>query len=114
MKYLLPVVFLPLFCQAQGVSAPWDIAPAIGTLAMQAERLKPLLDQLTPEQWEAKGAPAAYGAQLKSAQDELSYVLRAADAFGKQPEKLTLGLETYFRLQALEAQINSLVEGVRR
>ena len=114
MKYLLPVVFLPLLSQAQGVSAPWDISPSIRALAMQAERLKPLLDQLTPQQWEARGAPAAYSAQLKSAQDELGYMVNAANAFGKQPEKLSLGLETYFRLQALEGQINSLVEGVRR
>jgi hypothetical protein len=44
----------------------------------------------------------------------VGYVLRAADALGKQPEKLSLAFETYFRMQAVEAQINSLVEGVRR
>ena len=32
----------------------------------------------------------------------------------KQPEKLTLALETLFRLQAVESQVSSLVDGVRR
>ncbi len=114
MKYLLPLVFLPLTLRAQGVSAPWDISQTVGALAAQAERLKPVLDQLTPEQWQSKGAPATYVAQWHAAQDEVGYVLRAADALGKQPDKLSLAFETYFRMQAVEAQINSLVEGVRR
>jgi hypothetical protein len=114
MKYLLPLVFLSLTARAQGVSAPWDISQTVGALAAQAERLKPVLDQLTPEQWQSKGAPATYVAQWHAAQDEVGYVLRAADALGKQPEKLSLAFETYFRMQAVEAQINSLVEGVRR
>jgi hypothetical protein len=114
MKYLLPLVFLSLTVRAQGVSAPWDISQTVGALAAQAERLKPVLDQLTPEQWQSKGAPATYVAQWHAAQDEVGYVLRAADALGKQPDKLSLAFETYFRMQAVEAQINSLVEGVRR
>jgi hypothetical protein len=114
MKYLLPLVFLSLTLRAQGVSAPWDISQTVGALAAQAERLKPVLEQLTPEQWQSKGAPATYVAQWHAAQDEVGYVLRAADALGKQPDKLSLAFETYFRMQAVEAQINSLVEGVRR
>jgi hypothetical protein len=118
MKYLLPLVFLSLTIhepvRAQGVSAPWDISQTVTALAAQAERLKPVLEQLTPEQWQSKGAPATYVTQWRAAQDEVGYVLRAADALSKQPEKLSLAFETYFRMQAVEAQINSLVEGVRR
>lgn len=114
MKYLLPLVLLSLTVRGQGVSAPWDISQTVTALAAQAERLKPVLEQLTPEQWQSKGAPATYVTQWRAAQDEVGYVLRAADALGKQPDKLSLAFETYFRLQAVEAQINSLVEGVRR
>jgi len=114
MKYLLPLVLLSLTVRGQGVSAPWDISQTVTALAAQAERLKPVLEQLTPEQWQSKGAPATYVTQWRTAQDEVGYVLRAADALGKQPDKLSLAFETYFRLQAVEAQINSLVEGVRR
>jgi len=114
MKYLLPLVLLSLTVRGQGVSAPWDISQTVAALAAQAERLKPVLEQLTPEQWQSKGAPATYVTQWRAAQDEVGYVLRAADALGKQPDKLSLAFETYFRMQAVEAQINSLVEGVRR
>jgi hypothetical protein len=41
-------------------------------------------------------------------------LLAAAQTLRKQPEKLTLALETLFRLQAVESQVNSLVEAVRR
>jgi hypothetical protein len=114
MKYLLPLFFVSLTVRAQGVSAPWDISQTVGELAAQAERLKPVLEQLTPEEWQAKGAPATYITQWRAAQDEVGYVVRAANALGKQPEKLSLAFETYFRMQAVESQINSLVEGVRR
>lgn len=114
MKYLLPLIFVSLTVRGQGVSAPWDISQTVTALAAQAERLKPVLEQLTPEQWQSKGAPATYVTQWRAAQDEVGYVLRAADALRKQPDKLSLAFETYFRMQAVEAQINSLVEGVRR
>ncbi len=118
MKYLLPCLILPLAVAlpacAQGVSAPWDISQTLTSLAEQSKRLLPILEQLTPEKWEAKGAPAAYTAQWRSARNEVAYLLGASEAMKKQPEKLTLGLETLFRLQAVEAQVNSLIDGVRR
>ena len=118
MKYLLPFLILPLAlalpARAQGVSAPWDISQTLTSLAEQSQRLVPILEQLTPEKWQAKGAPAAYTAQWRSARSEVGYLLGAAESMKKQPEKLTLGLETLFRLQSVEAQVNSLTEGVRR
>src|SRR5579871_5669215 len=85
----------------------------IASLSSQASRLKPILDQLTPKEWVAKGAPDAYLAQWKGAQDELVYLTDSAKALEKQPERLPLALDTYFRLQSLELKLNSLVEGVR-
>jgi hypothetical protein len=116
MKYLLPflILLLALPAGAQGVSAPWDISQTLTSLAEQSQRLLPILEQLTPEKWEARGAPAAYTAQWRNARSEVGYLLGAAEAMKKQPEKLTLGLETLFRLQAVEAQVNSLIDGVRR
>jgi hypothetical protein len=118
MKYPLLFLILPLAlalpAHAQGVSAPWDISQTLTSLAEQSQRLLPLLEQLTPEKWEAKGAPAAYTAQWRNARSEVGYLLTTAEATKKQPEKLTLALETLFRLQAVEAQVTSLTEGVRR
>jgi len=100
--------------QAQGVSAPWDISKTVTALSEQAGRLMPVLEQLTPEQWEAKGAPATYTAQWRDVRNEVGYLMNVAKSLRNQPEKLTLALETYFRMQAVETQINSLVEGVRK
>jgi hypothetical protein len=111
---LMICVAMPALTQAQGNAEPWDVSRAAKDLSAQAERLKPLLDQLTPEQWQAKGAPAAYITQRRGAQDELGYMMRAAANLSRQPEMLTVALETYFRLQAVESQVTSLVEGVRR
>jgi hypothetical protein len=97
-----------------GVTAPWDVSRTILALAEQTSRLKPLLDQVTPREWLNKGAPEAYVGQWQSAQRELADVQRAAQSLQKQPERLTLALDTYFRVQSLETRLNSLVEGIRR
>ncbi len=114
---LLVMVFLPTLSFAQtaapGVATPWDTAPMVAALSAQATRLKPILDQLTPKEWVAKGAPEAYIAQWKGAEDELGFLTDSAQALEKQPERLPLALDTYFRLQSLDIRLNSLVEGVR-
>ena len=115
MKLFLPVLLitLPALAQTTGVATPWDTTPMIASLSAQAARLKPILDQLTPIEWVQKGAPDAYIAQWKGAEAELGFLGDSAKALEKQPERLTLALDTYFRLQSLELRLNSLVEGVR-
>ena len=123
MKYFpsltsLPLLALPLLAQPQppaqpSVDAQWDISQTLAALSSQAKRLKPILDQLTPEQWVAKGAPDAYVAQWRGAQNELGYLTDSAKALEAQPERLPLALDTLFRVLALERRLNSLVDGVR-
>jgi hypothetical protein len=117
MKLLLPL-FLISFSLAgqtpQGVAAPWDIAQSVSALSAQAARLQPILRQLTPRDWVAKGASETYVAQWESAQQELGYLADSASALQKQPEKLSAALDTYFRLQSVEWRLQSLMEGVRK
>ena len=115
MKLLLftSFTFAALAQTPAGVATPWDTTPMIAALSAQAARLKPILDQLTPREWVQKGAPDAYIAQWKGAEDELIFLADSAKALEKQPERLPLALDTYFRLQSLELRLNSLVEGVR-
>jgi hypothetical protein len=115
MKYLIALACLASALPAQntGVQAGWDVSQMLDSLSAQAKRLKPILDQLTPQQWVAKGAPDAYVAQWKGAQNELGYLVDSAKALEQAPERLTLALDTYFRMQSLENRLNSLVEGVR-
>jgi hypothetical protein len=116
MKFLLPLVIFTSCLRAQspaGVSAGWDISKTVAALSLQATRLKPILDQLRPQEWVAKGAPQTYVSQWKGAEDELGYLVNSAKSLEKQPERLTLALDTYFRLQSIESRLNSLVDGVR-
>jgi hypothetical protein len=118
MKNLLPLLLLPLFARGQApapsVTPEWDISQTIGALSAQAARLKPILDQLTPQEWVQKGAPQAYVAQWQGAEKELGYLTASAQAFENDPEQLSRGLDVYFRWQSLREGLNSLVEGVRR
>lgn len=77
-------------------------------------QLKPVLAQLTPQDWVDKGAPAAYVAQWRGAQQELDYLDQTARALEKQPEKLSAALDVYFRLQGVEWRLESLSEGARK
>jgi hypothetical protein len=118
MKFIVPLLFAALIAPAQtatpqGVTAEWDISQMLDALASQAKRLKPILDQLNPQEWVAKGAPDAYVSQWRYAQTELVYLTDSAKALGKQPERLTLTLDTLFRMQSLEMRLTSLVDGVR-
>ena len=115
MKSLLPILFAALAVRAQApsVSAEWDISKTLAALSSQAARLRPILDQLTPLDWVARGAPEAYVSQWRGSRQELEYLVESAGALEKQPERLTVALDTYFRTQTLETRLSSLVDGVR-
>jgi hypothetical protein len=97
-----------------GVSSEWDVRKLVDSLNLQAQHLRPVIDQVKPDTWVANGAPETYLAQWNSAQEELKYFLASADALSRQPERLTLALDTYFRMQALESTLGSLIAGVRK
>jgi hypothetical protein len=121
MKFaLLPFVLLTAsiaFGQSappSGVSSEWDIRKLLDSLDVEAQHLKPIIDQVKPESWDAKGASSTYIAQWKAAQAELRYLLSSSEVLSRQPEKLTSALDTYFRMQAMESTVSSVVEGVRK
>jgi len=118
MKSLLlffPLVPITMWGQAApSVPASWDVSKSVGELAAQVAQLKPVLAQLTPQDWVDRGAPAAYIAQWQGAQQELGYLDQTARALERQPEKLTAALDVYFRLQAVEWRLESLSEGARK
>ena|SRR5271166_5922237 len=98
----------------QGVASEWDARKMIEALGAQAQHLKPIIDQVQPGEWQSKGASGTYVAQWNSAQTQLKYLIASADAFSRQPERLPLGLDAYFRMQAMDTALGSLVEGVRK
>jgi hypothetical protein len=99
---------------AAGVTSEWDVRTLLDSLDRQAEHLKPIIDQVKPDTWVNKGAPAAYVAQWRSAETELRYLLTSSQSLSREPEKLTLALDTYLRMQAMESTLGSLIEGIRK
>jgi hypothetical protein len=97
-----------------GVASEWDARKLIDALGLQAQHLKPLIDQVQPAAWVSKGASETYVAQWNTAQAQLKYLISSSDAFSRQPERLPLGLDTYFRMQAVDSTLASLTEGVRK
>jgi hypothetical protein len=100
--------------QSAGVPPEWEVRKDLASIAEQTGRLRPLLDAVKPEQWAEKGAPDAYVAQWRSVMAESDYLVRTTKELAAEPERLTLALETYLRLQSLDALLGSLNEGIRK
>jgi hypothetical protein len=111
---MLVALGLPLLAQQAGVIPEWEARRDIPSLPEKIRKLLPVLEQLQPEEWVAKGAPDAYVQQWKAAQSEVGYLQQTADSLAKNPERLTLALEAYFRLQAIDTRLANLVDAIRK
>jgi len=103
-----------LLAQSSGVSAEWDVRTMLDGLTLQTQHLKSVIGQVTTDGMAANGAPQTYISQGNTAQAELKYLLGSIDALAKQPERLPLALEAYFRMQAMESTLGSVFEGIRK
>ncbi len=107
--FLLAAV--PVLAQAPpGVTPAWELKKQLDALVVQTRRLTPLINEVKAQDWEA----ASYREQHKAAKDQVEYLARSAAALASDPEKMTLALDTFLRLEALEKLFDSLSEGVRR
>ena len=109
-----PAASRPPAAEEPGLASEWDARKLIDALSTQEQHLKPIIDQVQPSAWLSKGASATYVAQWKTAQAELKYLISSSEAFSRQPERLPLGLDTYFRMQSVDSTLASLTEGVRK
>jgi hypothetical protein len=108
------VTALPLGAQDPGLTPAWDIRKTLAALAEQTQRLQPVLEELKPREWIAKGAPAAYVDQWNQAKAETGYLVQNTQELSSNPEAMTATLNLFLRMQNLESTLNSLNEGVRR
>ncbi len=126
-SHILLVVSVAFSCAAQnpvtppltqpgtGLEAPWDVRTIIAAILKDNEQLKPVIAQLNPQQWyEKKGAPTTYIPQWTTAQRQVNDVVIASRLFSQNTENLSLALDTYFRLEALETSARSLAEGAHQ
>jgi len=97
-----------------GLESEWDARKLIDALTSQAKHLKPIIDQVQPAGWMSKGASETYIAQWNTTQTQLKYLIASSEAFARQPDRLAIGLDAYFRMQTVESTLGSLTEGVRK
>ena len=109
---LLPAALLR--GQASGVSTEWDARKMLEALTLQTQHFQSVIARVKTDSWVANGAPQTYVAQWTTAQNEMNYLLGSIDALSKQPERLPLALDAYFRMQAMESTFGSVIEGIRK
>jgi len=101
-------------CQTSGAQPEWEVRTQVGALIKGIARLRPALEQVRPQEWTSKGAPEAYIAQCNTIRTELEYLDRSARILMAEPDRLTAALDTFFRVDRLQALLSSLEEGIRR
>jgi hypothetical protein len=103
-----------LFAQSGGLPPEWEVQKQMSSLAEHVQRVKPFLDKVSPQEWEKRGAPAAYAAQLKSTRAEIDYLAGSTKELAAHPYKLTVALETFLRMQSVDALLRSVASGIRK
>jgi hypothetical protein len=98
----------------QGLQAPWDIRQMLTEVNAQNQKLKPLLDQMHPQQWLDNGAPPTYASQYIDTRSRLEDVVRSVANLGQHTDSLSAALDSYFRMEALEVVSRSLLECIRK
>jgi hypothetical protein len=95
-----------------GLEQPGDVRTILAGIMRDNEAMKPLLDGMHPQAWyDQKGASSTYIRQLQVAQTQLRDVLYSAGLLSQKTEDLSLALDTYFRIEALEVTARSLDGG---
>jgi hypothetical protein len=98
--------------QQVGMQNAWDIHKTLSALALLADRLAPVLDQIHPESW--NGAPEGYVAQATTCRNELRAMAAESRKLDQNPEKLTDALQVLFRIRAAETVLTSFGDGLRK
>lgn len=97
-----------------GVQTPWSVRAIIDGLIKDNEQFEPVLAGIRPQEWAAKGASPVYTQQLQQAQQQTRDVVAIAKMLTQKTDQLSLALDEYFRLEALDTTARSLEEGIRR
>jgi hypothetical protein len=100
--------------QPAGLETDWEIGAALQEIGAHATRLLPALNQIDARSWVDQGASETYAEQLQSAKDQTQSLADGAKALAKNPERLPVALELYFRMQGIDAMLASVEEGMRK
>ncbi len=96
-----------------GVPPEWEIRADLKLLAAHLDSLEAALEEVHAWVWPDESPRQTYLDQLQAIRDQASYIRRSAGELSSDPNRLTVALETYLRLQSLNELLLSLSEGVR-
>jgi len=91
-----------------------EIAAIFSRISLGAARIEPMLEQLHPADWIAKGAPDTYVAQWNSTREQFNAIQSDMSAIAQHPDHLTESMKALFRVQATHLMLGSLMGGVRK
>ena len=96
-----------------GIRSSWDLSKTLDSLIANCNRLRPVVEKVTPRDWMSKGAPQGYVDQHQLVLSQLRSVAYVSQQLAKDPEKLSLALDLFMRLESLELNLQSFAEGAR-
>ncbi|HWE53069.1 MAG TPA: hypothetical protein VG273_24975 [Bryobacteraceae bacterium] len=120
MRLFFAILLTSFTALAQTPAAPESAATGqqildiFNGMSRHAARVEPMLRQLKPAEWVAKGAPDAYVAQLNSALIEVEGIQTDMSALIQHPDRMSDAMKALFRVEAAHRLLGSLMGGVRR
>ncbi len=120
MRVLFAILLTSLGAFAQNADAPaavttdQQILDIFNGMSRDAARIEPMLRQLKPAEWVAKGAPDAYVSQWNSALIEVQGIQSDMSSLIQHPDHMTYAMKAIFRVEASHQLLGSLMGGLRR
>jgi hypothetical protein len=90
------------------------ILEILNDISQRAARLGPMLEQLHPNEWVAKGAPDTYIAQWNSTMEQFHAIQSDMSALAQHPDQMTEAMKALFRVQTTHQMLGSLMGGTRK
>lgn len=114
MRPFLATMFLCCAAFAQQSTPDPQVLAAFDAISNHAARIEPMLQQLKPNEWVAKGAPDTYVTQFNSAIEQIHAIQSDMSMLAQHPEQMTECMKALFRVQSSHRTLNSLMDGLRR
>lgn len=120
MRLLIAAALTAVSCLAQQTAAAPEpvsddqIKAALAGVAQHAERIEPMLRQLNPAEWVAKGAAETYVTQWNGALSEIASIKIDMTNLAQQPDRMSEGLKALFRIGSYHQELRSLMGGLRQ
>jgi hypothetical protein len=100
--------------QPVGLETDWDIAQTIRQLSAHVADIEAALTKIDARAWVEQGAPETYAEQVQSTREQSHYLSDSAKTLAANPQRLSAGLDFFFRLGTVETMLVSVQEGLRK